>query len=71
MLPKNAHYIFTQAGVERAKDAEALAALAAEAGLHGEVVLEVPKALARAKELATTEDVIFVGGSTFVVAEVV
>lgn len=71
MLPKNAHYIFTQAGIERAKDAEVLAALAAEAGLHGEVVREVPKALARAKELATTEDVIFVGGSTFVVAEVV
>lgn len=70
MFPSDAHYIFTQAGVERAVDAEALAAKAAEFGLHGEVVREVPKALAQAKSLATAEDVIFVGGSTFVVAEV-
>jgi dihydrofolate synthase/folylpolyglutamate synthase len=71
MFPADAHYIFTQAGVERAVDAEALASKAAEFGLQGEVVREVPKALARAKELAASGDVIFVGGSTFVVAEVV
>ena len=70
MFPADAHYIFTQASIERAVDAEALAAKAAAFGLHGEVVREVPKALARAKELAATDDVIFVGGSTFVVAEV-
>ncbi len=71
MFPVEAHYIFTQAGIERAVDAEALAVKAAEYGLKGEVVREVPKALARAKELATSNDVIFVGGSTFVVAEIV
>ena len=70
MFPADAHYIFTQAAIERAVDAEVLAAKAAEFGLQGEVVREVPKALARAKELAATDDVIFVGGSTFVVAEV-
>ena len=70
MFPADAHYIFTQASIERAVDAEALAAKAAAFGLHGKVVREVPKALARAKELAATDDVIFVGGSTFVVAEV-
>ena len=70
MFPADAHYIFTQASIERAVDAEALAAKAAAFGLQGEVVREVPKALARAKELAATDDVIFVGGSTFVVAEV-
>ena len=70
MFPVDAHYIFTQASIERAVDAEALAAKAAAFGLQGEVVREVPKALARAKELAATDDVIFVGGSTFVVAEV-
>ena len=70
MFPADAHYIFTQAAIERAVDAEALAAKAAEFGLQGEVVREVPKALARAKELAAADDVIFVGGSTFVVAEV-
>lgn len=70
MFPTEAHYIFTQAGIERALDAEEVAAKAAEFGLKGEVVREVPKALARAKELAAAQDVIFVGGSTFVVAEV-
>lgn len=70
MFPADAHYIFTQASVERAVDAEVLAAKASERGLNGEVVREVPKALARAKELAMAEDVIFVGGSTFVVAEI-
>ena len=70
MLPTNAYYIFTQANISRAVDAADLAAKAAEYGLCGEVVREVPQALSRAKELATAEDVIFVGGSTFVVAEV-
>ena len=70
MFPKEAHYIFTQAGIERAVDASTLAAKAAEFGLQGEVVSEVPKALVRAKKLAASGDVIFVGGSTFVVAEV-
>ena len=70
MFPAEAHYIFTQAGIERALDAELLAAKAAEYGLKGEVVREVSKALEQAKALATAEDAIFVGGSTFVVAEV-
>ena len=70
LFPTDAHYIFTQAGIERAVDAEVLAAKAAEFGLQGEVVRGVPQALARAKELAAEGDTIFVGGSTFVVAEV-
>ena len=70
MFPSEAHYIFTQAGIERALDAEMLAAKAAEYGLQGEVVRDVSKALEQAKALATAEDVIFVGGSTFVVAEI-
>lgn len=70
VLPVKAHYIFTQASVSRALPAVELAAKAAAAGLEGEVVAEVPAALARARELASAEDMIFVGGSTFVVAEV-
>ncbi|MBO5812991.1 MAG: bifunctional folylpolyglutamate synthase/dihydrofolate synthase [Alistipes sp.] len=70
MFPSEAHYIFTQAGIERALDAEVLAAKAAEYGLQGEVVRDVSKALEQAKTLASTEDAIFVGGSTFVVAEI-
>lgn len=70
VLPVKAHYIFTQASVSRALPAVELAAKAAAAGLEGEVVAEVPAALARARELASAEDMIFVGGSNFVVAEV-
>lgn len=50
--------------------AEELAAKAAAAGLRGEVVKGVAAALARARESAAAEDMIFVGGSNFVVAEV-
>jgi dihydrofolate synthase/folylpolyglutamate synthase len=71
LMPKDAHYIFTQSGMERALPADALAAAAAEYGLHGEIIATVPEALAHARALATPRDMIFVGGSTFTVAEIV
>ncbi len=70
LLPREAYYIFTQANVSRAMPAEELARRAAEAGLQGEKCQSVEEAMARAKEIATPEDMIFVGGSNFVVAEV-
>ena len=70
VLPTSAHYIFTQAAVMRALPAEELASRAAEMGLEGEVVKSVADAVARARELASAEDMIFIGGSNFVVAEV-
>ena len=70
MLPKEAHYIFTQAKTDRAVVAEELLQLAAEHGLQGEAVADVKQALERARELATPADMIFVGGSTYVVGEV-
>ncbi len=70
LLPREARYIFTQANVERAVEASALAAAAARYGLQGEVVPSVPAALERARALASEEDMIFVGGSNFVVGEV-
>ena len=69
LLPKDAHYIFTQASIARAKDAAELAGEAAKYGLTGEVVTGVAAAVARARELARPDDMIFIGGSTFVVAE--
>ena len=69
LLPRDAHYIFTRASIARALPAEELAAAAAAAGLNGEVVNGVPAAVARARELARPDDMIFIGGSTFVVAE--
>ena len=70
LLPHDAHYIFTQARSERALPAADLTAKAAIYGLHGETVEQVADALARARELASPEDMIFIGGSTYVVAEV-
>ena len=69
LLPKEAHYIFTRAGIERALDENILARRAAEYGLQGETAPTVTAAVARARELARAEDMIYIGGSTFVVAE--
>ena len=69
LLPREAHYIFTQAHTERALPAGELTEKAAIYGLHGEAVPEVTAAVARARELAAPEDMIFIGGSTYVVAE--
>ncbi|MBR6815700.1 MAG: bifunctional folylpolyglutamate synthase/dihydrofolate synthase [Alistipes sp.] len=70
LLPKRAYYIFTQAAVSRALPAEELAQAAGKEGLSGEVVVGVAEALQRAKQMAQSEDMIFVGGSNFVVAEI-
>lgn len=70
LLPREAHYLFTQASLPRALAAEALAERARRAGLHGEVCRTVPEALAAARSAAKARDLIFVGGSTFTVAEV-
>ena len=71
LLPREAHYIFTQASVARALDAEELARRASEFGLQGEVVRGVSEAVAHARTLATEDDAIFIGGSTFTVAEII
>ncbi len=69
LLPKEAHYIFTAARTDRAVSAEELAHTASIYGLQGETVADVKEAVARARELADAEDMIFIGGSTYVVAE--
>ena len=69
LLPHEAVYYFTQASVKRALPAEQLARLAAEAGLEGEVYPDVSSAVRAAQEKSLPEDFIFVGGSTFIVAD--
>lgn len=69
LLPRDAHYIFTQARSERALTAGELTAKAAIYGLQGEAVADVQAAVARARKLAGAEDMIFIGGSTYVVGE--
>jgi dihydrofolate synthase/folylpolyglutamate synthase len=70
LLPKYAHYFFCQAKLPRAMDAEELKAKALNFGLRGEVVRDINEAIRQAKSLAQTNDMIFIGGSTFVVAEI-
>lgn len=70
LLPKDAQYVFCQADLPRAMPAELLAEKAAEYGLKGEVISEVNQALQFARKNAGPNDLIFVGGSTFVVAEI-
>lgn len=70
LLPTSAKYYFCQAKIPRAMDASELAAKAGQFGLIGEVINDVNEAIAQAKSYAQKEDMIFIGGSTFVVAEV-
>jgi dihydrofolate synthase/folylpolyglutamate synthase len=70
LLPKNAYYYFCAPNLERALAAGDLAKQAAAHGLKGEVYPKVVDALTLAKKSAHPEDLIFVGGSTFVVAEI-
>ena len=70
LLPKRAHYIFTKASIERARDIETITAMADTLGLDYESQPTVKEAVARARSLALPTDAIFIGGSNFVVAEV-
>jgi dihydrofolate synthase/folylpolyglutamate synthase len=70
ILPTHATYYFCEPKIPRALKAEELAALAFTFGLKGEVVHEVNEALHRATLKARPDDMIFIGGSTFVVAEI-
>jgi dihydrofolate synthase/folylpolyglutamate synthase len=70
LLPAEASYYFCAPDLERAMPAAELAAYAAEYGLNGLVYESVNSALSAAREHAQTADLIFIGGSTFIVAEV-
>lgn len=70
MLPKDANYVFCQAQVPRAMGAELLAAKAGEVGLSSTIIPDINEALAFARKNSSKDDLIFVGGSTFVVAEI-
>ncbi len=69
LLPKNATYYFCKANIPRGLDADELKIQAESAGLQGTSFGSVRKALSAARKDAHPEDLIFIGGSTFVVAE--
>lgn len=69
LLPSQYRYYFCQASIPRALPAYELQSLAAIYNLRGEVYSNVNEAFGAARQQATPEDVIFIGGSTFIVAE--
>lgn len=71
MLPQDATYYFCRPDIPRGLDANSLQSQAIEAGLQGETYPTVKDALSTAQLAAKDGDLVFVGGSTFVVAEVV
>jgi dihydrofolate synthase/folylpolyglutamate synthase len=71
LLPANARYYFCEPNIPRAKTAIELQLEAKNYGLIGETYQTIKQALETAKLAALPNDLIFVGGSTFVVAEVV
>lgn len=70
LLPKEAIYYFTKASVPRALPETELKEKAETVGLKGEIFSNVKEALEAAKKKAKSNDLIFVGGSTFVVADI-
>ena len=69
LLPAEAVYYFTQASVKRALPATEVQRLAAEHGLHGQSFSTVAAAYQAARREASADDFIYVGGSNFVVAD--
>jgi dihydrofolate synthase/folylpolyglutamate synthase len=70
LLPEKAVCYFTQASIPRAMDKDKLAAAARKVGLQGVTYPSPMLALEAAKNAAGVDDLVVVGGSTFVVAEV-
>lgn len=71
LLPKKATYYFSKASIPRALNEKELQLLAEKYKLKGTTFPSVKQALVAAKKTAHKDDLIFVGGSTFTVAEVV
>ena len=71
LFPADSVYYFTKASVPRARDEKRLMAEAGRYGLHGNCYETVKEAYAAALKNSLPEDLIFIGGSTFVVAEVI
>ena len=70
LFPQNAIYYFCKPDIPRGLDTEILKEKASEFNLNGEIYSSVSNAYQNAKENATKNDCIYIGGSTFVVAEI-
>ena len=70
LLPPAASYYFCEAKIPRALPATELKEHALRFGLRGEAVENVNDAIRLARQRATPEDLVFIAGSTFIVAEI-
>lgn len=70
LLPKDATYYFCKASIPRALGEKELFEQAEKVGLEGKTFKTVAEALEKAKKQAKPNDLIFVGGSTFTVADI-
>ena len=71
LLPHSCEYYFCKADIPRGLDANILAEKAFSLGLRGNVYSSVQDAYESALNAARFDDVIFIGGSNFIVAEVI
>ena len=71
ILPKKATYYFCKPNVQRGLDAKVLKAVFVKNGLMGNAYPNVKDAFKQAKKAAAKDDLIYVGGSTFMVAEII
>ncbi len=69
LLPKNATYYYTKANTKRAFPETSLKVFGDQFGLSGECYPTVPEAVRAATDASSPEDFIFIGGSTYVVAD--
>ncbi|NJO92510.1 MAG: hypothetical protein HC831_28730 [Chloroflexia bacterium] len=71
LLPTNATYYFAKANIPRGLEAETLKEQASAHNLNGKAYPSVSRALSAAKRRAKSGDLVYVGGSMFVIAEVI
>lgn len=71
ILPRDATYYFCKASIPRAMNEQELAEKARNFGLQGNTYTSVEEAYAAARQNAAPEDMIYIGGSTYVVAEII
>jgi dihydrofolate synthase/folylpolyglutamate synthase len=71
LFPKNAKYYFCKPNISRGLEATILKEKAAGFELKGEIYNSVSNAYANATKKAMPNDFIYIGGSTFVVAEII
>lgn len=69
LLPKNGVYYFTQANIKRAFPSDELLKKGQQAGLYGKSFSSIEEAIKAALDEANKEDLIFIGGSNYVVGE--